>query len=177
MFNEFFNLIFRSIKLDKKLYQEAKNFGETGVYYAGLIMILFGVAGAFAASTMIKSSIGLSGLTAILIWFVWAILIFIIGGKIFPEKNIKINFKKVLTAVGYAHSPGILRFFAVTPEMVIPIIIFTQFWIFASLIVCTREILNYKSNFKSIGVVLISFLVISIVMFGFVITRISILAN
>ena len=177
MFNEFFNLIFRSIKLDKKLYQEAKNFGETGVYYAGLIMILFGVAGAFAASTMIKSSIGLSGLTAILIWFVWAILIFIIGGKIFPEKNVKTNFKKVLTAVGYAHSPGILRFFAVTSEMLIPIIFITQFWIFAALIVCTKEILNYKSNFKSIGIVLISFLIISIVSVSFVIARISILAN
>ncbi len=86
-----------------------------------------------AANTVFKTAVAMSGVTAILTWFVWAILIFVIGVKLFPDKNSKVPFKKVLTAVGFAHAPGLLRFFAVTPELMIPIIFLTQFWIFAGL--------------------------------------------
>ena len=53
MFGEFLNIIVRSLKLDKTLYKENKYFGEAGIYFAGLIMILDGVAGAVAANTVI----------------------------------------------------------------------------------------------------------------------------
>ena len=171
MFAEFLNIIFSSLKLDRNLYKNSKNFGEAGIYFAGLIMILDGVAGAVAANTIIKTSIGISGLTAILTWLVWAIFIYVIGVKIFPDKETKIPFKKVLIGVGYAHAPGLIRFFAVTPELVIPIIFLTQFWIFASLIISTKQILNLKSNFKSLGVVFLSFLIIAIVSVSFVMSR------
>ena len=53
MFAEFLNIVFSSLKLDKSLYKDNKNFGEAGIYFAGLIMILDGVAGAVAANTII----------------------------------------------------------------------------------------------------------------------------
>ena len=154
MFAEFLNIIFKSIKLDKTLYSDNKNFGEAGIYFAGLIMILDGVAGAVAANTVVKTSIGMSGLTAIITWLIWAIFIFVIGVKLFPDKQTKVPFKKILVAVGYAHAPGLIRFFALTPELMIPIIFLTQFWIFAGLIISTKQILNLKSNLKSFGIVL-----------------------
>ena len=136
-------------------------------------MILDGVAGAVAANTIIKTSIGISGLTAILTWFVWSIFIYVIGVKLFPDKETKVSFKKILIGVGYAHSPGLLRFFGVTPELVIPIIFLTQFWIFASLIISTRYILNLKSNFKSFGIVLLSFLIIAFLSITFVMSKMN----
>ena len=72
MFGEFLNIIFKSIKLDKSLYTDNKNFGEASVYFAGLIMILDGIAGAVAANTVIKTAVAMSGLTSILTWLVWA---------------------------------------------------------------------------------------------------------
>ena len=171
MFGEFLNIIAKSLKLEKSLYRESKFYGEAGIYFAGLIMILDGVAGAVAANTIIKTAIGVSGLTAILTWLVWAIFIFVIGVKIFPDKETKVPFKKILIAVGYAHAPGLVRFFAVTPEFVIPIIFLTQFWIFASLIVATKQILNLKSNFKAFGIVFLSFLIIAFLSLSFVMSR------
>ena len=171
MFSEFLNIVFASLKLDKNLYRNNINFGEAAIYFAGLIMILDGVAGAVAANTIIKTSIGISGLTAILTWLVWALFIYVIGVKIFPDKETNVSFKKVLIGVGYAHSPGLIRFFAITPELVIPIIFLTQFWIFASLIISTKQILNLKSNFKSLGVVFLSFLIIAFLSITFVMTR------
>ena len=175
MFGEFLNIVFKSIKLDKTLYSDNRNFGEASIYFAGLIMILDGVAGTVAANTIIKTAIGMSGLTAIVTWLIWAIFIFVIGVKLFPDKQTKVSFKKVLTAVGFAHAPGLLRFFAVTPDLMIPIIFLTQFWIFAGLIISTKEILNLKSNFKSFGIVLLSFLIIAFLSISFVMSRMNML--
>ena len=173
MLGEFLNIVFRSIKLDKTLYSDNRNFGEASIYFAGLIMILDGIAGAVAANTIMKTAIGLSGLTAILTWLVWGLFIYVIGVKLFPDKKAKVPFKKVLTAVGFAHAPGLLRFFAVTPNMMIPIIFLTQFWIFAGLIISTRQVLNLKSNLKSFGIVFMSFLIIVFLSISFVISRMN----
>ena len=173
MLAEFLNIIVRSLKLDKTLYKDNKNFGEAAIYFAGLIMILGGIAGAVAANTVIKTAIAMSGLTSILTWFVWALFIFVIGVKLFPDKETKVSFKKVLIGVGFAHAPGILRFFAVTPDLMVPIIFLTQFWIFAGLIISTKQILNLKSNFKSFGIVFLSFLIIAFLSISFVMSRMN----
>ena len=96
-----------------------------------------------------------------------------IGVKIFPDKDQKVPFKKILVSVGYAHSPGLIRFFAVTPELVIPVIFLTQFWIFASLIISTKEVLNFKSNIKAFGIVFLSFLILAILSVSFVMSRLN----
>ena len=56
MFAQFLDIIFKSIKLDKNLYKNPKYFGEAAIYFAGLIMILDGIAGAVAANTIVKAS-------------------------------------------------------------------------------------------------------------------------
>ncbi len=173
MFAEFLNIIFKSIKLDKTLYSDNKNFGEAAIYYAGLIMILDGIAGAVAANTIVKTAVGMSGLTAILTWFIWAIFIYVIGVKLFPDRQTKVPFKKVLIAIGFAHAPGLLRFFALTPELMIPVIFLTQFWIFASLIIATKQILSLRSNIKSFGIIFLSFLVIAFLSVSFVMSRMN----
>ena len=173
MLAEFLNIVFKSLKLDKSLYKENKYFGEAAIYFSGLIIILDGVAGAVAANSIVKTSIGISGLTAIFTWFIWSILIFVIGVKIFPDKENKIPFKKVLISVGYAHAPGLIRFFGVAPEFAIPVIFLTQFWIFASLIISTKQILSLKSNFKSFGIVFLSFLIIAFISVTYVFSKMS----
>tara|TARA_B100001540_G_scaffold250282_1_gene226224 strand:- start:65 stop:610 length:546 start_codon:yes stop_codon:yes gene_type:complete len=173
MFAEFLSIIAKSLKLDKNLYKDKKNFSEASIYFAGIIMILDGIAGAVAANTIIKTAVAMSGLTAIITWFVWAIFIYVIGVKLFPDKDTKVGFKKILIGVGYAHAPGLLRFFAITPNLMIPIIFLTQFWIFAGLIISTKQILNLKSNFKSFGVVFLSFLIIAFLSISFVMSRLN----
>jgi len=173
MFAEFLTIFSKSLKLDRSLYKDNRYFGEAGIYFAGLIMILDGVAGAVAANNIVKTAIGISGITAILTWFVWSIFIYVIGVKLFPDKETKVPFKKMLIGVGYAHSPGLLRFFAVTPDLMIPIIFLTQFWIFAGLIISTKQILSLKSNFKSFGIVFLSFLIIVFLSITFVMSRID----
>ncbi len=173
MFGQFLHIVFSSLKLDKSIYKDPKYFGEAAIYFAVLIMMLDGVAGAVAANTFVKTSIGISGLTSLITWLIWSILIFVIGVKLFPDSNSKIPFKRVLIGVGYAHAPGLIRFFAGTPELVVPIIFLTQFWIFAALIISTKHILNLKSNFKAFGIIFLSFLIIAFLSITFVMSRMS----
>ena len=79
MFAEFLNIIFKSIKLDKTLYSDNKNFGEASIYFAGIIMILDGIAGAVAANTIIKTAIAMSGLTAVRPDIAIAVLIMVLA--------------------------------------------------------------------------------------------------
>ena len=53
------------------------------------------------------------------------------------------------------------------------ILFLTQFWIFAGLIVSTKQILNLKSSFKSFGIVFLSFLIIVILSLSYVMTKID----
>ena len=176
MFGEFLNIVFKSIKLDKTLYTDNKNFGEASIYFAGLNNDLrWNCRCSSCKYSIFKTAVAMSGLTSILTWLVWAIFIYVIGVKLFPDKQTKVPFKKVLTAVGFAHAPGLLRFFAVTPNMMIPIIFLTQFWIFAGLIISTKQILNLKSNIKSFGIVFLSFLIIAFLSISFVMSRMNML--
>ena len=85
-----FRYNFKSLKLDRNIFTKIQRyFGEAAIYFAGLIMILDGVAGAVAANTLVKTSIGISGLTAILTWLVWSIFIYVIGVKIISRWKAK----------------------------------------------------------------------------------------
>ena len=53
----------------------------------------------------------------------------------------------------------------------IMLIFLTQFWIFAGLIISTKQILNLKSNLKSFGIVFLSFLIIVFLSISFVMSR------
>ena len=63
------------------------------------------------------------------------------------------KFKNLVTSSGF-------RFLAVLPELLIPIVIITQIWILLSIAIGIKETLNFRSNFKSIGVVVIVFLIL-----------------
>ena len=47
----------------------------------------------------------------------------------------------------------------------------TVFWIFAALIISTKQILNLRSNLKSFGIVFLSFLIIVFLSISFVMSR------
>ena len=61
MFAQFLDIVFKSLKLDKTLYRTPRYYGEAGIYFAILIMILDGVAGAIAANTIVKN----------VCWYIW----------------------------------------------------------------------------------------------------------
>ena len=172
MFEDFSKVILRSIKLDNSLYKDPKSYENISLYFAGIIIIINGLAGLIAQNTFIEfldtnynavipqTSLFSAMFSSLLFWIISAALIYIIGGVIFPETNTVKNFKNILIVVGYGYAPGVFRCFAIIPELLAPIILISMLWIFASITIGIKEILNFRSNLKSAGVLILVFLTI-----------------
>ena len=176
MFDDFLYNFYRSVKLDKNLYNDRKIFENLSFFFAGLIVLISGFAGLFAQNIFLgslettyalnkipSSSYYIVIFSSILGWIIWTTLIYIIGAKLFSEENTVPNFKNILIVVGYGHAPAIFRFLIVLPDLLLPVIFITEIWIFLSISIGVKEVLNYKSSLKSLGIVVIVFLVMLMV--------------
>ena len=115
MFDDFLYNYYRSVKLDKNLYIDKKIFQNLSLYFAGIVIIIGGLAGLYAQNTFVENlelNYGYSNIpttsffkvlvSSILGWIIWTCLIYIIGGKLFSEANTKANFKNLLTSDFFA---------------------------------------------------------------------------
>tara|TARA_B100000029_G_C17304113_1_gene861824 strand:- start:526 stop:876 length:351 start_codon:yes stop_codon:yes gene_type:complete len=92
-------------------------------------------------------------------WYVWAYLIYLIGTKLFPEKNTKADHGELLRTIGFSSAPGLIRIFGFTPELMTITFIGGGIWMLVAMIVAVRQALDYESTWRAIGVVVIGFLV------------------
>ena len=165
MFSEFLNIIIKSIKLDKSLYNENKNYSEASIYFAIVIIILTAIIGIVPGSAMLdffSSTFNVNDLqgpslrsviiTSLIVWIVKAVYLYFVGAVLFPSKNTKSTFRKILITVSYAHAPLILNVFIWDYRMLYFMFI-PYIWYNISLIVGINENLKYKNYFKSTLVV------------------------
>jgi len=162
MFAEFLNIIFKSIKLDKTLYNDNKNFDEASIYYAIIIILLTSLISTIPGSVFtqhMSAALGIidhkgPSIRSILIisFFMWLIkttYLYFFGVVIFSSKSTKCSFKKLLTLVAYSNAPFIFYIFIFD----ISLIYFTfipYIWYCISLIIGIKEVLKYENYFKSI---------------------------
>jgi len=62
----------------------------------------------------------------------------------------------VARAIGFAQSPGIVRVFAVVPNLDI-IFWIGSVWMLVAMVIAVRQALDYTSTVRAIGVVLLGF--------------------
>ena len=171
MFGEFLNIIFKSIKLDKTLYSDNKNFGEASIYFAILIILVSSLISlipntAFIEYMSLKFSLGKvegPSLRSVIIisysmWIIKAAYLYFVGVVMFSNNNTKCNFRKILILVGYSHIPMFLNALTINYSLLF-ILIITYIWYNISLIVGLNIILNYKSITKSTLVVIAPFII------------------
>ena len=165
MFREFLNIIIKSIRLDKSLYNENKNYSEASIYFSIVLIFLTAIIGIVPGSAMLdffSSSFNINDLrgpslrsviiTSLVMWIIKTVYLYFVGVILFPSKNTKSSFRKILITVGYAHAPLIFNVliwdYRLLYFMFIPYI-----WYNVSLIVGINENLKYKNYFKSTLVV------------------------
>ncbi len=152
------NRIFRAAKLDAHLYEEVES-DKSATLQAMLIVILSGIAAGIGSISISKESIIYGAFFAVLGWYFWATLIYLIGTKLFlPKHEAKINFKTLLRTIGFSCSPGLIRVFGILPEaekIVFPV---AELWIIIAMIVAVKQVLNYKGIVHSAIICLISYL-------------------
>tara|TARA_B100000965_G_C19501428_1_gene717633 strand:- start:598 stop:1119 length:522 start_codon:yes stop_codon:yes gene_type:complete len=168
MLNNFISRTIRAIKIDVELYEEVER-DKSATIQAGLLVVLSSLAAGVGALQLGASNFLLAPIVSLVSWYVWAYIIFIVGVKFFPEKNTKSNHGELLRTIGFSSAPGLIRVFAITPDLVTVTFVGSAFWMLACMIVGVRAALDYKSLWRALGVVIVAWLLQAVLLFSILI--------
>ncbi len=158
--------IIRAIKLDTHLYEEVEA-DKTSMMQAMGVVILSSIAAGVGIIAVSGFSGILSGtILALISWYIWAFLTFIIGTKLLPEKQTKADMGELLRTIGFASSPGLLRVFGIIPGLFNIVTIVSSAWMIVAMVIAVRQALDYKSTFRAVGVCLISWIIQVLILLG-----------
>jgi len=131
------------------------------------------VLAALAAGIGNFTTLGLTGLVvgtlaALVSWYIWAFLTYLIGTKLLPEPETQSDVGELLRTIGFASSPGLLRVFGVVPALGDIVFLVAGLWMLIAMVIAVRQALDYKSTGRAIGVCLIGWVIQLVVLTGIV---------
>ncbi len=156
--------ILRALTLDPHLFEEVEH-DKSATQQAVLIMLLSSAAAGLGA-IKVGGIWGLLVATALSFvgWIVMACLIYVIGTKLFPESQTRTTIGELVRVLGFASAPGLLRVVAFfIPYLSALVLLIIWVWIFAAMVVATRQALDFKNTWNAIWVC-----VVGIIAYGLV---------
>ena len=160
----FLNRIYRAIKIDPELYEEVEH-DKSATFQAASVVVLSSLAAGVGAIHLGASNLIFGPLISLVSWYFWAFLIYLVGTKMFPDKQTKSDHGELLRTIGFSSAPGLIRVFGFTPELMTVTFIGSSFWMLACMVVGVRQALDYKSLWKAFGVVVFCWFVQAIILF------------
>jgi hypothetical protein len=147
-------------KLDVRTYEEVEA-DTTATAQAMAVVVLSSVA-AGIGSVGQRGVLGLVvGTVAALIgWFVWAFLAYLIGTKLLPEPQTSSNVGELLRTTGFSSSPGLLRILGVLPMLGVVVSFLASIWMLIAMVIAVRQALDYTSTWRAVGVCIIGWLIL-----------------
>jgi hypothetical protein len=114
--------------------------------------------------------LGFGGIIATMVgaligWFIWAFLTYIIGTRFLPEPETNADMGEMLRTIGFSSSPGVLRILALIPVVGAFISFGVGIWMLVAMIIAVKQALDYKSTWRAVGVCLIGFIVYFLIFF------------
>lgn len=160
--NDFINRVIRAAKLDATLYSEVKADKEA-LTQAMVVVVLSGLASGVGTAK------GWMGFLVIMMfsfvfWLVWAFIVYLIGTRLLPEPQTQTDYPGVLRTTGFAFAPHIFQIVAVLPGFMLFATVVAKIWTFIAIVFAIRQVLDYKTTFRAIWVLLISIIVQAVVL-------------
>ena len=156
--------IIRAAKLDTKLYEEVEA-DKGAMVQATVIVVLASIAGGLGS----LGKGGVSGLIwgtaiALIAWYVWAYVTYIVGTKLLPEPQTRANYGELLRTIGFSSSPGLIRILGIIPGLTGLVFLIAGIWMLVAMVVAVRQALDYKSTFRTVGVCLIGWVIQALIL-------------
>jgi hypothetical protein len=151
--------LIRAMKLDPQLYEEVEA-DTTATRQAVLTVLLASLAAGVSGVSGGYLGLFVHTMVALVGWFVWAYLTFLIGTKLLPEPQTKSDMGELLRCTGFSAAPGLLQVFGFLPGLGGIIRFAVALWMLAAFVVAVRQALDYTSTARAIGVCLIGWLVL-----------------
>ena len=151
--------IIRAAKLDVNLYEEVE--ADKGAMGQAMGVV---VLSSIAAGVGIIGRGGFGGIligtvAALIGWYVWAYLIYLIGTKLLPEPQTKADHGELLRTIGFASSPGLIRVLGIIPGLGGVIFSVASIWMLVATVIAVRQALDYNNTLRAVGVCAIGWII------------------
>jgi hypothetical protein len=152
----------RASKLNVHLYEEVE--ADESVMGQAITVV---VLSSLAAGIGTIGSVGWGGILlgtifALVGWFVWAYLTYLIGSKFLPEPQTQANLGQLLRTIGFSSSPGVIRVLGIVPGLSELVFIVASIWMLVAMVIAVRQALDYQSTWRAVGVCAIGWLIQSL---------------
>jgi len=159
MASSFGQRIIGAARLDVNTYEEVE--ADTSALGQAMAVVVMASVAAGIGSLRTGGFGGLvmATLAALVGWFIWAGLTYLIGTKMLPEPQTQADMGEMLRTIGFASSPGLLSVFGILPFVGALVGLITSIWMLLAFVVAVRQALDYKSTGRAVAVCLIGFVV------------------
>ena len=142
----------RAAKLETHLYKEVK-VDKDATCQAFVVVLLSSLAASIGASTHAGlGGLAMGGFVALLAWYVWTFLIYIIGAKLFPVSQTSVSHRELWRTLGFASAPGVFRVFGAIPGLTGIAFLVAAVWMLIAAVIAARQALDYTSTVRAAGV-------------------------
>jgi hypothetical protein len=156
--SSFKDRIIRAARLDVNLFEEVE--ADTGALPQAMATVILSSAAAGIGTFQVGGFGGLvmGTIGALIGWFIWAYMTFLIGTKLLPEPQTSATLGELLRTIGFSSSPGIMRVFGIIPGLTGFVMFGASVWMLVAMVIAVRQALDYKSTFRALGVCVIGWL-------------------
>lgn len=151
--------IIRAAKLDVRLYEEVEADNTAMAQAIGVVVLSSVAAGIGSVAQGGAGGIFTGTIMALISWFVWAYLTYLIGTRLLPEPQTRANVGQLLRTVGFASSPGLIRVVGIIPGLMGVVFFIASVWMLVAMVIAVRQALDYTSTLRAVGVCMIGWII------------------
>jgi hypothetical protein len=96
---------------------------------------------------------------ALIGWYVWAYLTYLIGTKLLPEPQTRADHGELLRTIGFSSSPGLIRVLGIIPGLAGVVFLVAYIWMLVAMVIAVRQALDYQSTLRAVGVCVIGWII------------------
>lgn len=153
----------RAARLEVNLYEEVE-VDATALPQALLVVIIANLAIGLGSALGILITAGavwfpwafLWGFGAIVGWFIWGFIVYLIGTRIFRGTQTSATYGELLRTIGFSASPGVIGFFRFIPLLGFTIWLAAVGWQLVAMVIAARQALDFTTG-RAIGTCLVGF--------------------
>ena len=155
--------IIRAAKLDVNLYEEVE--ADKGAMGQAMGVVVFSsvAAGIGSMGAIGTKGITIGVITALIAWYVWAYITYLVGTKILPEPQTRADHGELLRTIGFSSSPGLIRILAIIPGIGGIIFLIASVWMLVAMVIAVRQALDYKSTYRAVSVCILGWIIQGII--------------
>lgn len=156
--------IVRAAKLEVNLYEEVEA-DQDALGQAMVVVVLSSIAAGIGSIERIGvSGILIGTIFALIGWYAWAYLTYLIGTKLLPEPRTSADHGELLRTIGFSSSPGLIRILGIVPGMAGIVFSVATIWMLIAMVVAVRQALDYQSTFRAVAVCIIGWIVQALIL-------------